>query len=559
MIEMDHQRHRMAIMVLAAAHLLACGALIYPLIVVEMPPLLDYPIHVARTHILLAIDHNPLLASIYAFEWRPVPNLAIDLFSLALGPLMSAEVSGRFFLGLCLLMTVLGVAVLHRVNFGRWSWWTLLAAIPAYHGALTAGFVNFSFGLALVPLATALWLCVRTQPMVRQVLAHAGATTVLYFCHILALGLYALIAGAYEMSRWSSQSSPGEAWRDAARRTAVLTTPLLLAALSYGYVSMAEVLQRHERVLYGEWRMLPKIRGALMPVLTHNHALDAIALAALVVLPLALAWTRRLEIKPGFVLPILLILGLFLALPGHLMDSSFIMERLPVAAVLIAIGSTKPHGLPKRWITSLGAAVLILVVSRTCMLTDNWLDSATFYERAKAMSDHVEPGSSILIVSPFSSPEIHEMDLWRHRLLDHPDWHYALINIPALHSLPIVPLTKRAIFSQLHFVWPDKQILRLTSSYRQHAYGDGANATFSPRAIFQVDRTGQIRLSKRADGFRYILVLYPQHIPLQDLTIIEALDPVYASSDMLLIDRAKHQELSAKKHLDSHVDGTWFD
>lgn len=524
---------------LCAAYALALGILLYPLTLIDMPPLLDYPIHIARVHILLNHDSDPILASIFATNWRPIPNLAIDIVALALGQFMSAEMAGRVFLGLCLTTTMAGVIVLHRVNFNRWSWWPLLTALPAYHGALMAGFVNFSFGLALTPLAIAFWIRFRGHGLCRLILLHGTMTILLYMSHILALGLYGLILGAYELSRWTRQPRKKERWRRTLKLSVTLTSPFLFAMMAYFWLSLSHVIERGERVLYGEWRPLPKLRGALMPVLTYDHALDAAAILILITIPLFFVWTGRLTIKADFLLPIFLLLSLFILLPGQIADSSFIMERLSIAAVLIAIGAMQPQHLSWHWGAATVMVVFIVAIGRTNVIANNWLESADYYQRATIMSENVEPGASVLFVSPFSSPEIHNMNLWRHRFSDQPDWHYALINIPAVHSLPVLPLTKRSAFTQLHFVWPDKQILELTRPYWPYTYGDGNNATFSPRRIFDIDERGRPCLTHFAEIFRYILILYPQYIASEDRAVIAELDPIYADQDMLLIDRMR--------------------
>ena len=92
--------------------------LVTPLMLTSVPPLLDYPNHLARAHILATLDTDPLLQQYYAISYKPIPNLASDVFIPAAAKIFDIYVAGRLFLALCLITTMLGVACLHRVLHG---------------------------------------------------------------------------------------------------------------------------------------------------------------------------------------------------------------------------------------------------------------------------------------------------------------------------------------------------------------------------------------------------------------------------------------------------------
>jgi hypothetical protein len=56
-----------------------------PVYLTVVPPLLDYPNHLARMHILLNIPHSEVLQSFYEIQWAVIPNLAMDLIVPWLG------------------------------------------------------------------------------------------------------------------------------------------------------------------------------------------------------------------------------------------------------------------------------------------------------------------------------------------------------------------------------------------------------------------------------------------------------------------------------------------
>ena len=70
--------------VLVAA--LVVVGLLLPLFVVEIPPVLDYPNHLARLWLLSMSPPDPILSSMYAPDWHLLPNLAIDATAHPLAP-----------------------------------------------------------------------------------------------------------------------------------------------------------------------------------------------------------------------------------------------------------------------------------------------------------------------------------------------------------------------------------------------------------------------------------------------------------------------------------------
>ena len=53
--------------------------LLVPILLVEVPPLTDYPNHLARSDVLAYGQERPILNQMVVADWKIVPNLAIDL------------------------------------------------------------------------------------------------------------------------------------------------------------------------------------------------------------------------------------------------------------------------------------------------------------------------------------------------------------------------------------------------------------------------------------------------------------------------------------------------
>jgi hypothetical protein len=58
-----------------------CLVLLAPLLIVDVPPLLDYPNHLARAFVLASLPADPILARFYAAHWSIIPNLGLDIIT----------------------------------------------------------------------------------------------------------------------------------------------------------------------------------------------------------------------------------------------------------------------------------------------------------------------------------------------------------------------------------------------------------------------------------------------------------------------------------------------
>src|ERR1700733_4151664 len=165
-----------------------------PLFSTVLPPLVDYPNHLARMH-LLAEGGNQF----YAVRWAPLPDLAADLVIPPLTRFMPLEIAGKLFLVLTFALIAGGTVWLNRVATGRWRLWPLLAFLLLYDRVLLWGFLNYLFGLGLAICGLALWLSLEARPAWLRILASSLVALACFFSHLSALGVYALAVFGLEL------------------------------------------------------------------------------------------------------------------------------------------------------------------------------------------------------------------------------------------------------------------------------------------------------------------------------------------------------------------------
>ena len=124
-----------------------------PLFSTMLPPLFDYPNHLARLYLLTEGG-----SAFYAVQWGPLPNLAQDLIVPPLAGIMPLELASKLFLVMVFGLIAGGAIWLNRIATGRWRFWPLLAFLLLYNRIFLWGFVNYLFGIGVALGGMALWL-----------------------------------------------------------------------------------------------------------------------------------------------------------------------------------------------------------------------------------------------------------------------------------------------------------------------------------------------------------------------------------------------------------------
>ncbi len=132
------------------ATIIICLLCIFPILVVQNPPLHDYPFHIARMYILTHWHGSAALQDHYTIGSFILPNAAMDIVVPLLSHVMPLETAGRVFLALALLLQVTGCVALHRSLHGRYSLWPLVSSLFVFNWIFVFGFTNYLFGIGLV-------------------------------------------------------------------------------------------------------------------------------------------------------------------------------------------------------------------------------------------------------------------------------------------------------------------------------------------------------------------------------------------------------------------------
>jgi hypothetical protein len=367
-----------------------------PILIVAPPPLLDYPNHLARMHIEAAYARSPILQQFYALDWRPIPNMAMDLVVPPLARIMPLAWAGKAFLLAIFLLMAGGTAALNRVLFGRWSAWSLLAFLLLYNRILLWGFVNFLFGIGLLMVATASWIALRERAIwLRLPIAMLLAVT-LYLAHLFAFATYAVVILGYEMSRLHRQRrliSPGgfgELCASGLQFVPVLVLLVVTAAPGSG----GEI---------GWSRLVRKLDLLFNIVDNYLRWFDVTSFVLLVALFAAAAFARALTVSRAMVVPLLLLCMLQLAMPNRLFGGTGVDHRMPLILALLLVGASSVALADRRRQNVLAALLALLFVARMGVVTVSWIGFDRAYAPLVAAVAALPPGSLLAVASPPAS------------------------------------------------------------------------------------------------------------------------------------------------------------
>jgi hypothetical protein len=353
---------------------LAVGAvallLLLPLAVVELPPLLDYPNHLARAAFLAGL--LPEAAFAYAPHWQLLPNLTFDLMVPTLMQVLPAHLAGRAFVALALLLPLAGALAYHAAAFGGRSLWPLGIGLVAYGGVFLLGFLNFSAGLGLSLLGAAAWIRWGATRPLRAALLVAALGGAAFLTHVFAAAFLFLLAGCHEAGRLVT--APARARREAfgtfLRNALILTA----AAAPVGLLLFASPLAGE----LGEPVWLPpaqRLRRALIGFAGYHQWADLLVAGTVGAIVVLLVLSGRARLHPGSVIAAILCLLLFAVSPVAMAGGSHfhVDLRFPTVAAMLVFVGLEPLPRSRAEGGALGAAVAGLLVLRVGLVGLAWV------------------------------------------------------------------------------------------------------------------------------------------------------------------------------------------
>ena len=364
-----------------------------PLLWVRIPPLVDYPNHLARMWIIVHGAEIPELIANYTVNWRILPDLAMDLVVSALSWVMPVEQAGRAFVALTMTALVAGTLTLHRALHRRLEAWPICSVLFVYNAALYWGFLNCLFATGIYLFAFSGWIATRHWRRGPRLLTFSAVASLLLILHLFAFGLYGLSVGSYELA--SRITGRRLTFRSLAECCKVLLQ--FVPGVALWYASLAH--SGSTATSYGD--PIFKLYALISPFTfgVQPTALDLFTgLVGILFLAFAIM-TGSLKIAREMRAPLVVITLLLLVMPHRVSGATFADIRLPVALVFVLIASTRFEASRKQALLSFAAVSSLVLVLRVWAVTQTWGDYDRWFTEFREASAVVPPGARLAVVA----------------------------------------------------------------------------------------------------------------------------------------------------------------
>jgi hypothetical protein len=397
---------------LAVVYLILVAVALYPILSVDVPPLVDYPNHLARMHILNAWGDDPDLQRNYVVNWSIGPNMAMDFIVPVIAKVLPIYDAGKVFVAATLLLIIGGTITLRYVVVGHVGLWPILSFLLIYNHAFYWGFLNFLFTAGLALFAFAAWIGLRERPSSTRLIIFSLVAVILFYGHLFGLLIYGVLVLGFEVRR---------AWQNRHDRSVLVSAwfvngaqfllPMILFFEWIDRIGSADgAINR-----FGPWAA--KIIALISPVHFGQPWVDfstALFLSVVGVLCITRRWVRLAD---SLKMPVILLAVVAALMPNFLSGVWGTDFRLPaiVGCVLLAGIQTRPFAWRQMQIIVSIAAALFLI--RTATIASHWHDVDAKFSDFRNAARSLEPGASLLVSqdrndAPDGASRLHEMTFW---------------------------------------------------------------------------------------------------------------------------------------------------
>jgi hypothetical protein len=390
---------------LAMATLATYLLCVLPVVVAQNPPLHDYPFHLARMYILAHSDESNAARSYYEIHTFVLPNIVMDVVVPWLSRLVPVDVACRMFLAATLLLQLSGCGALYYALHRRYTLWPLVAGLILYNWIFLFGFLNYLFGIGALLWATAIWTRLSERAAAVRMLLGTLLSTTLFFCHIIAYGLFAVIVAGYELRRVV----------EAPRNIGLATICSLAASASIFVVPAALFFLSPTAGVDGTtthsllnliWTPALFIRV----LLGANWVLDVMLLAAAVGFCVSLLAGGHLVLARSMYLALALLLVTYLLIPHQLAGDWGADSRIPIVLMLVLIASTHPLWRQRQRKIAV-AAFFVLLIVRQGLISYDWHKYDGIYADFRQAFARLPAGSVLVSATEDGIPSLQSVDL----------------------------------------------------------------------------------------------------------------------------------------------------
>jgi hypothetical protein len=404
--------------------LLCFIALCLPIIIVEYPPIVDYPNHLARIFLMNRWSTDPGVSKEFLLQLTPIPNVACDVVIYLLMKLFNIEIAGKIFLILLIALHVYGCHLLAKTIYGTFHWMAIPATLLFYNSTFLYGFINFTMGIGCYLVCFAKWFNWRRSWSPLRVAAIVILSVICYLAHFTSYAFLGLSCAVILASDFLKKEITFTA-------TVKSILPLLLPIFLF-----LLFMSRSGEVGAIEFDSLKRKATLLFQLIrSYNAVFDAVICLLLAFWLLANEYFRAAP--PRFEKQLLSISILFwiayLLCPHSLFTLSSGDARFVIAAGILLLLSY----IPARELKFKGVLLITLILlARIAFIAKTWLSLSAKTKEMVALLDTLPEGCHIYHILPaFNGGDAEKLDLALQHVV-----HYATLRrrcvVSSLLALP---------------------------------------------------------------------------------------------------------------------------
>lgn len=422
---------------IAAALVCAWLVAAIPIGVTNVPPMVDYPGQLARVHLLANWNHLTGYDKFYRPAWEILPNLALDLVTVPLAKVFTANVAMHVFCVLVLGVLIGGGASLIRAVSGRWTAWAFAPTLLVYNHILAFGFVTFLFTFGVALFALALHVTGRHRPLLTRVVRELVCMFALFIGHFMVFVIYVVAAAAYDTLSMMAERRPRkELLREYIVLGACALLPVLIMPISPTRLEATSI--EFSNVLW-------KLHKVELTVETGQGAWDYVFAIATLGAVASLIASGHLRVQRVMAGVAVVLCFMFAVSPYRIGYASNLDLRLPL--VVLFVGAAALDTRSERTAPVLGT-LLILFLVRVSTTTVHFYRSSAELERITADLPVIPPGVLVFTARDAGAPV----------------WSASHWNPPLPHASELL-LMKQPFFSATLFTFPTQQPLLRTKEF----------------------------------------------------------------------------------------------
>jgi hypothetical protein len=426
---------------------------------ISLPPVQDYPNHLARYWLIAGGASVPPTSSMFAIDWRNAStNVGPDLIVALLVRVVPYWLAGKLLLVVSFAGPPAAAGWLNKLLFGRWTWWSLSFLLLAWTATSVFGFVNYQLSLAVALLFACLDTLMSWSPVPKFVARVVFAAAALII-HPFGLVFYILLLLALTMGRtWSALLG----WKRLLQIARDVVWPVLAGVIP---VALLLVLApnppgEHETgVSYfmrgglSPWRLFLTLAS---PFVTYRIWIDLLFFAPILAVYLYALVTRRAKTHAGLLTLGLITAALSVIMPVKVGDGGYVDRRLPLMATYLLFAGALPQPFNSRSLQRAAAGgVFGIAVARTLWIGAIWLAREADVRAIETALSEAPPGAAILEVQS-EDADVATAPIGRYLPAGPADR-----TEPTLIHVPVMAIPWRKAFVPTLFTVPGQQPVRV--------------------------------------------------------------------------------------------------